>query len=187
MSEVKHPAMDQKTRDRFHAALQDVSLALAEDKCTIATTEHLDGSITVRAITPRPRYASPWLLASIELIMEQLTRGYAEAVEQNGQAAIVQWVTTTSHSQPAANMTRLEEIQFTGDVDDINRAVRDGVCSFSADLDDNAQVVFHYALLQPSERGEMVMEAIHRVVAHVHSGRAVRVELPGVAVMLMPS
>ena len=186
MPEVTHRSMNENTRARFQAALQDVSLALADDKCTIATTEHYDGTITVRSITPRPSHASPWLLASIELIMEQLACGNAQVVERNGRPAIAERVTTTRHSYPAEHMTRLEEIQFNNDVEDINRAVRDRVCSFSADLDDNAQVVFHYALLQPSDRGQMVMEAIDRVIDHVHSGRAVRIELPGLAVMLMP-
>ena len=104
----------------------------------------------------------------------------------NGAPLIEAATITTSHHYPKAYMDEEEEGRFNADVAAINAAMGRRECSFETLLDDEAHIFFRYSVEPSAESRDEIMESISNVVEMVHSGKAVRVEMPGGGAMLTP-
>ena len=90
------------------------------------------------------------------------------------------------HLYPVAHMTPEEETEFEQAVRTVNHAIMTRQCRFESDLDDEARIYFRYTLLDEAQDPKGILNAIHCIIEQVHAGRAVRIEMPGGGVMLMP-
>lgn len=97
---------------------------------------------------------------------------------------------TVWHHYPREHMSPQEEQQFHRDVETVNQGMRSGQCRFESYLDERAHIIFHYHVnTNPEEEerdGDGTRHAIGRIVDAVHTGKAVRVEMPDGAVMITP-
>ena len=86
-----------------------------------------------------------------------------------------------SHQYPVDHMDDLQEEEFNRDMQSINQAMTRGHCSFESILDYEARIYFRYRIADHLEEPQKLLDSIHRVIDHVHSGRALRIEMPGTA------
>ena len=192
MPEVRIPAMDDTQRDRFQQALQEILLANADGMCRLVPEQRPDGATGLRRKVSARGYRADAVNNAIDLVEEELLAGRAVITNQrpDGRTSHTPMIQEAEiikhHHYPVDHMDDLQEEEFNRDVQSINQAMTRGHCSFESILDDEARIYFRYRIADHLEEAQKLLDSIHRVIDHVHSGRALRIEMPGGSVMLMP-
>ena len=198
MPQVIIPAMDETQRQAFLEAQQEVSIAqtfgrLRLDINTETSTGARENKESPERVTLQIKEMRAGLqeaqniISSIAVIQEELDQGRAVLNERRGIPRIEEAQTLRTHHYPMDDhMTEAQEAEFNQDINDINAAQRQGHCKFESLLNDWAEILFRYQVSDNAPQKRQTLDSIQRVINHVHSGRAVRIEIPGAAIMLMP-
>ena len=189
MPTITRDLMDPGELKEFSQALQEILLAQADGHCCLEVDDDSPGEYGLRNLKSGQArgYKGKELDRAIRLVEQQLNSGGARIERRaNGSPVIEAARTTTSHHYPKAYMDEEEERRFNADIQAINAAMNQRECSFETLLDDEAHILFRYSVKPGAENRDRTMESIFNVVDMVHSGKAVRVEMPGGGIMLMP-
>ena len=184
MPVVYLPAMDEETRGKFQEAQRQVANATLYGGLKLET-ERPNGDkprLIIRRTGKRAEDLQP-IIQAVGILQEELDAGRA-TISKGGR--IVEAQVRRFHNYPVNYMTPSQEEQFYLEIKELNIAMSRRDCSFESFLDEEAQVFFRYSVADHADRREEILDRIHRVINHVHSGRAVRIEMDGNSVMLMP-
>ena len=191
MPVITRPAMTPGEQAEFSQAAQEILLAQSDGYCRIDLC--IDPSGTPRIVSENHARGSraAFLDDALTLARKALRDGKAVITHRkNGKPVLEPATITAKHLYPVAHMTPGEETSFQQAVETVNHAIRTRQCRFESDLDEEARIYFRYALLSSADQDTMdpqrIMDAIHLVIEQVHAGKAVRIEMPGGGVMLMP-
>ena len=186
MPEVRIPAMTDEQRQRFQQALLNITLANADGHLSFRLQP--DGTFQ-REVSKRGFWGES-INEDLDLVEQELREGRAVAAPRRGGAdrtpIIREAEIVRRHHYPIAHMTPEQEEEFHRDIREINEAMMRQDCGFESLLDDEARIYFRYHIADGVEEGSELLDRIHRVVDHLHSGRALRIEMPDDSVMLMP-
>ena len=189
MPTVTRDVMNQEELEEFYQATQEILLAQGDGYYGLEVDGDSPKEYRLRNLESSQArgYRGERLDRAIRLVEQQLNSSRARIERRaNGTPVIEAARTTTSHHYPKAYMNEEEERRFNADIQAINAAMGQRECSFETLLDDEAHILFRYSVNPGAENRDRVMESISNVVDMVHSGKAVRVEMPGGGIMLMP-
>ena len=188
MPEVTIPVMDEEELKQFGQAAQVILLAQADGLCRFDIGEDEEGHRVEGRLVADGFHRREEIQQALETVREALAQGRAMVTtDRQGRRSLAPAEITRRHAYPIAHMTEQEEEEeFNLDARAVNEAMMRRECNFESLLDDDARVYFRYSIADGAENRQELLDRIHRIVDHVHSGRALRIEMPGGGVMLMP-
>ena len=187
MPEVTIPVMDEEELKQFGQAAQVILLAQADGLCRFGIKVDEEGHRIEGQVVADGFHRREEIQQALETVREALAQGRAMVqTDRQGRRQVAPAEITRRHAYPIAHMTKEQEEEFNLDARAVNEAMMRRECSFESLLDDAARVYFRYSIADGAENGQELLDRIHRIVDHVHSGRALRIEMPGGGVMLMP-
>ncbi len=189
MPTITRDAMHREELKEFSEASREILLAQADGYCRLEVDGDSPGEYELRNLESGQArgYKGKELDRAIRLVEQKLNSGGARMGRRANGAPLIEAATiTTSHHYPKAYMDDEEEGRFNADVEAINAAMGRRECGFETLLDDEAHIFFRYSVEPSAESRDGIMESISNVVEMVHSGKAVRVEMPGGGTMLTP-
>ena len=186
MPTSSRPAMNQAEQQEFSQACLEFTLAKADGKLESLVLPNQDGIPQISATIKVGGYTGAIIREAVDSVNRSLATGQANITDgPNGPK--IQMATITIKSElPTAHMDTDEENAFNQALATINQATRTHQCNFDSVLDDQANIFFRYSVQDNAADPTSILDAIHNVVNAVFAGKAVRVELPDGAVMLMP-
>ena len=186
MPVITVPAMTQQEHDEFCRAMQEILLAQADNLCSIDLRPDGDGAQQLSARVNRRSGRAQAIEQALDIARRALDSGKAVVNSRNGIPRLDPAVIRKRHDYPVEYMTPEEQESFHRAVERVNRAVRAGECEFESDLDGEARIYFRYFVRDHARDRKELFDSIDLIVRQVHAGRAVRMEMPGGGVMLIP-
>ena len=187
MPEVTIPVMDEEELKQFGQAAQVILLAQADGMCRFDIREDEKGHRVEGQVVADGFHRREEIQQALETVREALAQGRAMVTtDPRGRRSLAPAEITRQHHYPIAHMTPEQEQEFHQDVGEINEAMMRQDCGFESLLDDDARIYFRYHIADGVENRQELLDRIHRIIDHLHSGRAVRIEMPNGGVMLMP-
>ena len=185
MPTVTIDLMTDEEKERFSRAATDVLLANADGYCGMQVETDPDGTYRLKTTNHARGERARELEEAFSVLRNALQEGKASVVQRDGRSWIDPTITRTHH-YPMAHMTPQEEVEFEDAFQRVIEAVGTKQCRFESDLDGWARIYFRYQLLDEAQDRGGILNAIDLVIRQVHAGKAVRVEMPGRGVLLMP-
>lgn len=186
MPQVTLELMNEEEKRELSGHLTEILLGSADGYCSMEVRSRGDGSPYLESEVHARGGRRENLEHALGAVQEALDQGKAGITEVDGRRMLGPATVTRTHRYPAAHMTGEEEALFDRAVRTVNSAMTAGRCRFESCLDDGARIYFRYAVEDDAPDRAGIFGAIDRIVNMVHDGKAVRIEMPGGGVMLMP-
>ena len=186
MPTVTIDTMTEEEKAGLSQHLTEILLANADGYCTMNVRSRENGSWYIESTVSARGGRAENLNEALRAVQEALDEGKADITQVNGKPMLGPAVITRTHQYPMAHMSPEEEAEFDQAVRTVNHAIMARRCRFESHLDDWAQIYFRYQVMDEAPDPHGILQAIDLIIMQVHAGRAVRIEMPGGGVMLMP-
>ena len=189
MPRITLPLVDEHERPDVEEAIQVVNGAVNHRDATL-TIEH-DGSdgqpAVISHLITAPQYYRQHIADAFQTVDDMLQQGKVTITySKSGYPSLEIATQTVASEYPIAHMDPAEEEQFQQAVNAVNTGIGSRHCRFESFLDYQANILFRYSIEDSAPNRDQLHQHINLIIDAVNTGKAVRVELPDGAVMLMP-